>query len=382
MRAVIRGSDGALWTRSWNGSSWTGWTSLGGALTSGPVDQRPPRRDLRRRGPRHRRRRPPQGLHPGRRLDGLGLAGRRLPVRAGRELPPGHRPDRRRRRRHRPPALLQVLGAGQRLVRLGRRSAAARRGRPSIISPGSQHLEIYARGTDGQLYEKYWMPSTSWSEYLPLGGGLSSGVAATTWDANRRDIFARGSDGALWIRSWTNTGGWSPWARLGGLPGSGPGRHGDRPEPPPRLRPRPPARDLSTASRAPGRATRASATRRPSAHRPRRAVVPGPTPGSSLRLNAGFGCIPVGGRVPVRVRIKARSNRLKPRVIKVVFFVDRGKRKRTDRQQALQDAHPGLVQARLQAPRPRAHLLPPQGPGARAAQDGVQALHDVPVAAR
>ena len=61
------------------------------------------------------------------------------------------------------------------------------------------------------------------------------------------------------------------------------------------------------------------------------AVVPGPTPGSSLRLNAGFGCIPVGGRVPVRVRIKARSNRLKPRVIKIVFFVDRGKHRRTDR---------------------------------------------------
>ena len=60
-------------------------------------------------------------------------------------------------------------------------------------------------------------------------------------------------------------------------------------------------------------------------------VVPGPTPGSSLSLNAGFGCIPVGGRVPVRIRIKQRSNRLKPRVIKVVFFIDRGKRKRVDR---------------------------------------------------
>ena len=59
--------------------------------------------------------------------------------------------------------------------------------------------------------------------------------------------------------------------------------------------------------------------------------MPGPTPGSSLRLNAGFGCIPQGGRVPVRVRIKARTGRLKPRVVKVVFFIDRGKRKRVDR---------------------------------------------------
>src|SRR3954464_4445630 len=37
MRAFIRGSDGALWTRTWNGTSWTGWASLGGVLTSGPA---------------------------------------------------------------------------------------------------------------------------------------------------------------------------------------------------------------------------------------------------------------------------------------------------------------------------------------------------------
>jgi hypothetical protein len=68
-----------------------------------------------------------------------------------------------------------------------------------------------------------------------------------------------------------------------------------------------------------------------SAPPPPPAVVPGPTPGSELRLNAGFGCIPQGGRVPVRVRIKQRTDRLKPRVLKVVFFIDRGKRKRVDR---------------------------------------------------
>ena len=81
MRAFIRGSDGALWTRSWNGSSWTGWSSLGGALTSGPaISARPDGiYDVVVRGTDGAL--PPQGLHPGRRLDGLGLAGRRLPVR-------------------------------------------------------------------------------------------------------------------------------------------------------------------------------------------------------------------------------------------------------------------------------------------------------------
>ena len=37
MRTFIRGTDGALWTRTWDGAAWTPWTSLGGALTSGPA---------------------------------------------------------------------------------------------------------------------------------------------------------------------------------------------------------------------------------------------------------------------------------------------------------------------------------------------------------
>ena len=37
VRTFIRGSDGALWTRSWDGTTWTGWSSLGGVLTSGPA---------------------------------------------------------------------------------------------------------------------------------------------------------------------------------------------------------------------------------------------------------------------------------------------------------------------------------------------------------
>ena len=35
--------------------------------------------------------------------------------------------------------------------------------------------------------------------------------------------------------------------------------------------------------------------------------------------------------MPVRVRIRPRTDRLKPRVIKVVFFIDRGKHKHVDR---------------------------------------------------
>ena len=224
MRAVIRGSDGALWTRSWDGSSWTAWTSLGGILSSGPsISARPDGiYDVVARGTdgaAHHK-----AVHAGRRLVGVGVAGRAFPVGAGRELPPGDRPDRRGRRRHGPGALLQVLRAGQRLVGLGGARRRASRAAPSIISPRRRAARDLRPRHDDQLYEKYWSPSTSWSDYLALGGGLSSGVAATAWDANRRDIFARGTDGALWIRSWTNTGGSGRRGRASAaLRASGPG---------------------------------------------------------------------------------------------------------------------------------------------------------------
>jgi hypothetical protein len=331
MRAVIRGSDGALWTRSWDGSSWTAWTSLGGELTSGPsISARPDGvYDVVARGTDgavyHKAFTPAGGWTEWASLGGGFLSAPAVSYRQG-------------------TGQIDVVGVGldkQLFLKSFEPGSGwsgwsplggGFSGRPSIISPGAAHVEIYARGTDNQLYEKYWTPSTSWSGYLPLAGVLTSGVSATTWDTNRRDIFVRGTDGALWIRSWTNTGAWSPWARLGGTPSSAPGATAVGPN---RLEvfarggQQVAVNSFSstwTGWRGFGYAPRFSAPPPPPP-----AVVPGPTPGSSLQLNAGFGCIPVGGRVPVRIRIKQRSARLKPRVIKVVFFVDRGKHKRTDR---------------------------------------------------
>ena len=206
-------------------------------------------------------------------------------------------------------------------------------GNPSVISPSAGALEVYARGSgDHQLYEKVWTPGSGWSGYYPLGSTLSSGIAATTWDSNRRDIFARASDGAMSIQSWTNTGGWAPPARLGGRPTSGPGAIALAPN---RLLvfARDGQRVVSNAfsSTWTGWQSFGYAPLFSAPPPPPPPAVPGPTPGSTLRLNAGFGCVPQGGRLPVRVRIRQRTNRLKPRVIKVVFFIDGGKHKHVDR---------------------------------------------------
>ena len=331
MRVFIRGSDAALWTRTWDGSAWTSWSSLGGVLTSGPaVSARPNGSyDVVVRGIDnayyHRAFTPAGGWTDFVSIGGSFVSAPSVTYRQG-------------------TGEIDIVGVGtdSQLFHAFYASGWSAweplgggvSGNPSIISPASQTLEIYARGVaDHQLYEKLWTPGSSWSPYYPLGDSLTSGVAATAWDTNRRDVFARGSDGGMSIRSWTNTGGWSPSARLGGAPTSGPGAIALGPN---RLLvlARDGQRTVSNAFSSTwtgwqnfGYAPLFSAPPPP----PPPSVVPGPTPGSELRLNAGFGCIPQGGRVPIRIRIKQRNARLKPRVIKVVFFIDGGKRKRTDR---------------------------------------------------
>ena len=123
---------------------------------------------------------------------------------------------------HRPASSTTASGRRAGLVGVGR---ARRRGerpaeRSSRRRPGI--LDIYVRGTDNQLYQKYWTPSTGWSDFIPLGGGLTSGVAATAWDQNRRDIFARGGSSAL-IRSCTSHRRLGQLAAAGRRRGSAPG---------------------------------------------------------------------------------------------------------------------------------------------------------------
>ena len=107
---------------------------------------------------------------------------------------------------------------------MGARSAAASAARRASSRPAPGILDVYVRGTDDQLYQKYWTPSTGWSGFIALGGKLTSGLAATAWDGNRRDIFARGADGAIYDKLLDQLGG---LGRLGPAsaapPSSGPG---------------------------------------------------------------------------------------------------------------------------------------------------------------
>ncbi|MCY7392682.1 MAG: C1 family peptidase [Leptolyngbyaceae cyanobacterium CAN_BIN12] len=92
---------------------------------------------------------------------------------------------------------------------------------PSVVSVAPEHVDVYVRGSDNQLWQRWWV-GNGWSDWTPLGGNLASapGVVARTPD--QRDVFMRGVDNQLWQKSWNRASGWSDWLALGGNISSAP----------------------------------------------------------------------------------------------------------------------------------------------------------------
>ena len=86
---------------------------------------------------------------------------------------------------------------------------------PAVCSWGGGRLDVFARGTDGAMWHKSYDTATSWSNWNSLGGILTSSPAATSPSSGLIDVFVRGSDSGLWQK--TYNGGWSAWISLGGV---------------------------------------------------------------------------------------------------------------------------------------------------------------------
>jgi hypothetical protein len=323
MRMFVRGTDGAVWTRSWNGSTWSGWSSLGGVATSGPTAiTRGGIYDVFVRGGDnayyHKYFTPAAGWSPSwERLGGAFLSAPGASLRQG-------------------SGEIDVVGVGgDRQLFHGYWAAGSGwsafaplggglSGRPSSISPAPGIIDVFLRGTNGGLYQKSWISGSGWTDFAYLGGTLTSGVSATAWDGNRRDVFVRGPGNLVYDDSF-QTPNWVGFGALDGPVSSAPG----------------------AASIAPGRLALVARSGQMIVFRafggtwtpwvnlgraPLFAAPPPPPPTpAELRLRAGLGCIPVGNRVPVSISVHKRAGRKKPRIIKVLFFIDRGKHKRTDR---------------------------------------------------
>lgn len=93
---------------------------------------------------------------------------------------------------------------------------------PSITSWGSNHLDVFVRGTNNAIYQRTW--TGSWgASWVSLGGVSTSSPAAASWASGRIDLFMRGTNNALYHR-WYSSGAWSSstWQNLGGTLTSAP----------------------------------------------------------------------------------------------------------------------------------------------------------------
>ena len=75
-------------------------------------------------------------------------------------------------------------------------------------------IYVFARGTDGAVWQKYWN-GRAWSSWNSLGGQ----VAPNTGPAVSQDLwlFVQGTDNQLWHKSPSGSG-WSAWGTLAGKP--------------------------------------------------------------------------------------------------------------------------------------------------------------------
>jgi len=90
---------------------------------------------------------------------------------------------------------------------------------PDPAAWGTARTDVFARGTEGGLWDATWSGGT-WS-WAFLGGRIQGDPAAVSWGTNRLDVFVRGVDNALWHRAfYIDT--WFPWEKLGGVITSAP----------------------------------------------------------------------------------------------------------------------------------------------------------------
>src|SRR3954454_1468209 len=160
--AFVRGSNNALYTKSFvPGTGWSSWSSLGGLLTSGPAAV----------------------MATGGRVE--------VVVRGG---------DGAVWRRTRTSAWSRWTSVGGSIV-----------GEPGIAATGDGGLDVFGRGPTNVLNTRHFSAAGAASAWNSLGGVLTSGLSATTPQANVVAVFVRGSDGRFFYRQRTTGAPWIGW---------------------------------------------------------------------------------------------------------------------------------------------------------------------------
>jgi len=82
------------------------------------------------------------------------------------------------------------------------------------VSWGNGRIDVFGRGSDGALWQKWFSDSMGgWQPWVRMGGGnISSPPTVSSWQSGRLDIFITGQVGDLRHLWFSN--GWSNWESL------------------------------------------------------------------------------------------------------------------------------------------------------------------------
>ena len=72
---------------------------------------------------------------------------------------------------------------------------------PGAASWSSNRLDVFVRGTDNAMHQKWWN-GTQWNGFANLGGIIVGSPAAVSWGPNRIDCFAAGTNNHMLHKWW------------------------------------------------------------------------------------------------------------------------------------------------------------------------------------
>ncbi|KAK3332413.1 hypothetical protein B0T19DRAFT_457184 [Cercophora scortea] len=85
---------------------------------------------------------------------------------------------------------------------------------PAAVAWGNGYIDVFVVGTDYQLYDNRY-DGSRWSDWFPLGGTLESTPVVVADPANTFKVYAVGTDSGVYLKEW-NGSEFSDWQDLNG----------------------------------------------------------------------------------------------------------------------------------------------------------------------
>jgi hypothetical protein len=164
LNVFTRGGDGQIYTQYWNGTNWTGFSSIGGDMVSDPA---------------------------------VTVNGSALNVFA----------------LNKDGQVYTKYNDGSGWTGWASLGGQTMRGNPKVIQYGAE-LDVFALGTDNHPYKNTWQPESGWGGWTSLGNYMDSSPAPVVYNGEL-DVIMRGGDNVIYKDTW-NGNSWGGFAAVGG----------------------------------------------------------------------------------------------------------------------------------------------------------------------